>query len=98
MYKEMIPADVIARESSSRSRSQTANAFPAFRGSPTPGDSSIQKELMECKERCLRLAADFDHFKKRADRESADRAVEFVNELKRGNQIEEEQNISIRKE
>ncbi|HEY9510717.1 MAG TPA: nucleotide exchange factor GrpE [Verrucomicrobiae bacterium] len=81
MYKEMIPANSIAR--AAFFPMPAANAFPATHGSATPGESSIEKELADCNERCLRLAADFDNFKKRTARESRERAVELRNEFVR---------------
>lgn len=81
MYKEMIPANVVARETQLRTAANGANESPATQGLPTSGngDALLQKELMEWKERCLRLAADFDNFKKRAARESELRALELRN-------------------
>jgi molecular chaperone GrpE len=87
MYKEMIPADVVAREAQLRSAAYRTNESPAFQGMPTSGSGSVplQKELTEWKERCLRLAADFDNFKKRTALGSEYRAAElrnaFVREL-----------------
>lgn len=81
MYKEMKPADVVARETQLRPVAHGANESPATQGLLTSGngDAPLQKELMEWKERCLRLAADFDNFKKRAARDSEVRAVELRN-------------------
>lgn len=81
MYKEMKPADVVARETQLQPVAHGANESPATQGLPTSGngDAPLQKELMEWKERCLRLAADFDNFKKRAARDSELRAVELRN-------------------
>lgn len=83
MYKEMIPANTVARGASSRSAMRAANAFPVTHGSPISDNALIRKELTECQERCLRLAADFDNFKKRTARESAERAMELRNEFVR---------------
>lgn len=73
MYKKMIPADIFARETQLR---------PVAHGN---GDAPLLAELAEWKERCLRLAADFDNFKKRTSRESERRAAKlrnaFVREL-----------------
>lgn len=87
MYKEMIPADIVAREAQSRPVVHSANESPATQGLPTSGngDALLLAELTEWQERCLRLAADFDNFKKRTSRESERRAAElrnaFVREL-----------------
>lgn len=87
MYKEMMPADIVAREAQLRPVVHSANESPATQGLPTSGngDAPLQKELTEWKERCLRLAADFENFKKRNARESERRAAEqktsFVRDL-----------------
>lgn len=87
MYKEMIPADILAREAQSRRNEHGDTESPTTQGLPTSGngDASLLAELAEWKERCLRLAADFDNFKKRTSRESERRAAElrnaFVREL-----------------
>lgn len=87
MYKEMIPADILAREAQSRRNERGDIGSPTTQGLPTSGngDASLLAELAEWKERCLRLAADFDNFKKRTAREGERRAAElrnaFVREL-----------------
>ena len=87
MYKEMIPADILAREAQSRRNEHGDTESPITQGLPTSGngDASLLAELAEWKERCLRLAAGFDNFKKRTSRESERRAAElrnaFVREL-----------------
>lgn len=87
MYKEMIPADVIARQAKGRLSSDSSADRPAIQTVPRTGNegASVQNELADWKERCLRLAADFDNFKKRTARESECRAAEqkiaFVREL-----------------
>ena len=80
MYKEMIPANVVARETQLRTAPNGTNESPASQGLPTSGngDALLLKVLMEWMERCLRLAADFDNFKKRAARESELRALELI--------------------
>ena len=87
MYKEKIPADIRAREAQSRRNEHRATESPTTQGLPTSGngDAPLLAELAEWKERCLRLAADFDNFKKRTSRENERRAAElrnaFVREL-----------------
>ena len=87
MYKEMIPADILAREAQSRRNEHGDTESPTTQELPTSGsgDAPLLAELAEWKERCLRLAADFDNFKKRTSRESERRAAElrnaFVREL-----------------
>lgn len=87
MYKEMIPADILAREAQSRRNEHGDIGSPTTRGLPISGngDAALLAELAEWKERCLRLAADFDNFKKRTAREGERRAAElrnaFVREL-----------------
>lgn len=85
MYKEMMPTDIVAREAQSRPAVHSANESPATQGLPTSGngDAPLLAELAEWKERCLRLAADFDNFKKRTSRESERRAAELRNALVR---------------
>lgn len=85
MYKEMIPANVVARETRLRTAVTRAKESPVIQGLPTSGngDALLQKELMEWKERCLRLVADFDNFKRRAARESELRALELKNSFVR---------------
>ncbi len=87
MHKEMIPADTLAREAQSHRNERGDTESPTTQGLPTSGngDAPLVAELAEWKERCLRLAADFDNFKKRTSRESERRAAElrnvFVREL-----------------
>ncbi len=87
MYKEIIPTDILAREAQSRRDVHATNEFPTTQGLPTSGngDAPLLAELAEWQDRCLRLAADFDNFKKRTSRESERRAAElrnaFVREL-----------------
>lgn len=87
MYKEMKPADVSAREAGGRLTSDSADERPVIRTEPRTrgGDAAVQNELTEWKERCLRLAAEFDNFKKRSARDNDRRAAEqkhaFVREL-----------------
>lgn len=85
MYKEMTPADIVAREAQSRPVVHSANESPETQGLPTSenGDAPLLAELAEWQDRCLRLAADFDNFKKRTSRESERRAAELRNALVR---------------
>jgi|EBPBio282013_DNA_FD.fasta_scaffold07939_3 molecular chaperone GrpE len=85
MHKEIIPADTLAREAQSRRNERGDTESPTTQGLPTSGngDASLLAELAEWKERCLRLAADFDNFKKRTARESERRAAELRNVLVR---------------
>jgi molecular chaperone GrpE len=83
MYKQMIPADVVAREAQSGgpadrvskpmpshevSAAQTAEAESKY-------IVALQKQLAAEGERWLRLAADFENFKKRAAQELDKRAT-----------------------
>ncbi len=87
MYKEMIPANVIARKAKLRPLGDRLDACPTAQAPPTSldGDTAVQNELTEWKERCLRLAADFDNFKKRISQENERRSAEqkhaFVRDL-----------------
>jgi molecular chaperone GrpE len=85
MYKEMIPADIPTREAKSRRDGHAADEFAATQGLPTSGngDVTLLAELAQWQDRCLRLAADFDNFKKRTSRESDRRAAELRNALVR---------------
>jgi len=85
MYKEMIPADVIARRAAFRPAEDRANERPTIQ-LPSPseaGGATDQPAAKEWQERCLRLAADFDNFKKRTARENERRASEQKNALVR---------------
>ncbi len=85
MYKEMIPADVIARRTAVRPAEDRANERPTIQ-QPSPseaGGATDQPAAKEWQERCLRLAADFDNFKKRTARENERRASEQKNALVR---------------
>lgn len=87
MYKEMIPAEVIARQAKGRSSSDGSTERPIIQTAARTGneDGALQNELAEWKERCLRLAAEFDNFRKRTARESDRRAAEqktaFIRDL-----------------
>lgn len=74
MYKQMIPADVIAREAQFAGATDRVNAslpsceVSSARIAEAESQPSIALEtrLDAEEERCLRLAADFENFKKRA--------------------------------
>lgn len=77
MYKEMIPADVIARRAAFRSAEDQPKERPTIQ-SPSPnkaGGATDQPAAKEWPERYLRLAADFNNFMRTA-RESERRAAE----------------------
>lgn len=77
MYKEMIPAEVIARKTTLHSADDHSKERSMIR-SPSPsevGDVTDQN-AKEWQERCLRLAAEFDNFKKRTVRDNERRAAE----------------------
>lgn len=81
MDKESMPASLITPEAPLRAQVNTPNEMAASPNPPVSGNGGapLQKELMEWQDRCLRLAADFDNFKKRTSRESERRAVELRN-------------------
>lgn len=87
MYKETIPTDVIARKVKLPPLGDRLDVCPTAQAPPTSldGDTAVQNELTEWKERCLRLAADFDNFKKRITQENECRSAEqkyvFVRDL-----------------
>jgi molecular chaperone GrpE len=85
MYKQMIPADAIAREAGRRVTSGISDERSSLQTTMHAGneDALVQNELAEWKERCLRLAAEFDNFKRRTAREDAQRAAEQKNALVR---------------
>ncbi len=85
MYKEMTPADIIARQTAFRSVEDQLSERPTI-PSPSPseaGGATDQHAAKEWQERCLRLAADFDNFKKRTARENDRRAAEQKNAVVR---------------
>lgn len=78
MYKEMIPADNVSRKDSIHPAGETFN--PAIHAtSQAPEMAPLHTELAEWKNRYLRLAADFDNFRKRIARENDRRAAEQKN-------------------
>lgn len=87
MYKEMIPADVVAQETklSPLDARPDAGRTTQVGARSEDGGAAVQNEQTEWKERCLRLAADFDNFKKRTAQENQRRAEEqkhaFVRDL-----------------
>ena len=81
MYKRMIPADVIARQSDGVT-DKVNERMPIHEVSATrmaEAESqytvALQKQLAAEGERCVRLAADFENFKKRAAQELDKRAT-----------------------
>ena len=76
MYKETIPVDSIVRKTQSHLSSEQPNKATQDLSSTASGSAQIQSELAEWNERYLRLAADFDNFKKRTARENERRAAE----------------------
>jgi len=87
MHRRTTPADLLAREAQSRRSERGDGESTTNPGRPASGngDTSLRAELAEWKERCLRLAADLDNFRKRTARERERRAAElrdaFVREL-----------------
>jgi molecular chaperone GrpE len=80
-----MPTDAITPETQSpvEVNPSSENALTSRPPAPAHGDVLLQHELLEWKERCLRLAADFDNFKKRSARENERRAAELRNALVR---------------
>jgi molecular chaperone GrpE len=85
MDKETILANAITPETQSRIEGSASNEKSSTSRLPAsaPEIAMLQHELLEWKERCLRLAADFDNFKKRTSRENERRAAELRNALVR---------------
>lgn len=83
MYKQGIPAELLARRGNGQSPEGTDAASPDHADSQDQGLSSkeptdvttLQSELTTLRDRYLRLAADFDNFRKRVQRESEHRAA-----------------------
>jgi molecular chaperone GrpE len=82
MYKQMIPADVFARETRSRGlnherreRACSHEVLAAQSAEAASRPLALQEELASENERYLRLAAEFENFKKRAAQELERRAT-----------------------
>ena len=75
-------ADIASTDMSAAPSSRTESTQPTFRGGR---DSKLESDLAELKDRHLRLAAEFDNYRKRSTRERAelaDRAqASFVSKL-----------------
>jgi molecular chaperone GrpE len=75
-------ADIASTDMSAEPSSRTDRTQPRFRGE---GESKLEGDLAELKDRHLRLAAEFDNFRKRSSKERAelaDRAqASFVRKL-----------------
>jgi molecular chaperone GrpE len=75
-------ADIASTDMSSEPSSRTEDTQPIFRGG---GDAKLEGDLAELRDRHLRLAAEFDNYRKRSSRERAelaDRAqASFVGKL-----------------
>ncbi len=63
--------DIASTDMSSEPSSRTENTQPLFRGGQEPG---AEGDLAELKDRHLRLAAEFDNYRKRSSRERAELA------------------------
>jgi molecular chaperone GrpE len=91
MYKQMIPADVIASASQSDGASDRVNesvtSHKVSAAQMAEAESKytvpLQRELATGKERHLRLAADFENFKKRTAQEMDRRATAQIDALVR---------------
>ena len=81
MYKQMIPADVVAREAQSRVPAGKVNVPSSEVSTAQMAQAeskytvALQGELAAGEERHLRLAADFENFKKRTAQEMDRRAT-----------------------
>jgi molecular chaperone GrpE len=63
------PADIASTDMSAEPSSRTENTQPMFRGGR---DARLENEVAELKDRHLRLAAEFDNYRKRITKERAD--------------------------
>jgi molecular chaperone GrpE len=63
------PADVASTDMSAEPSSRTEGTQPTFRGGR---DARLENEVAELKDRHLRLAAEFDNYRKRMTKERAD--------------------------
>lgn len=82
MYKQGIPAEVLARRVPPQPQEAVRREWPTNGGVPDQGEpanpaetAALQGELATLRDKYLRLAADFDNFKKRIQRESEHRAA-----------------------
>jgi molecular chaperone GrpE len=62
-------ADIASTDMSAEPSSRTEGTQPTFRGG---GDAKLESEVAELKDRHLRLAAEFDNYRKRITKERAD--------------------------
>lgn len=67
--READAADIASTDMSAEPSSRAEDTQPTFRGGP---DTPLQNEVAELKDRHLRLAAEFDNYRKRITRERAD--------------------------
>lgn len=82
MYKQGIPAEVLARRVTPQPQEAVRREWPGNGGVPDQGEpanqtetGALQGELATLRDKYLRLAADFDNFKKRTQRENEHRAA-----------------------
>lgn len=82
MYKQGIPAEVLARCVTPQPQEAVRREWPANGGVPDQGEpanqtetGALQGELATLRDKYLRLAADLDNFKKRTQRENEHRAA-----------------------
>ena len=87
MDKQMDPANVVAQEAKQRASEEAPRENPTAPVLPASGKGGASQHQVagEWQERCVRLAAEFDNFRKRSARDSDRRAAEqkhaFVQEL-----------------
>jgi len=67
--READAADIASTDMSAEPSSRTEATQPTFRGSPA---AKLENEIAELKDRHLRLAAEFDNYRKRTAKERAD--------------------------
>ena len=85
MCEQAVPAEILAREDEVHRPASERNGSPSGPGGAAGEQAAAQPELVEARERYLRLAAEFENFKKRSARESERRAAAqkegFIREL-----------------
>lgn len=85
MCEQVVPGEILAREAEAHGPAGGMKVSSSGPGGAAGEQAAAQPELAEARERYLRLAAEFENFKKRSARESERRAAAqkegFIREL-----------------